>query len=162
MRGFITDSIASRIASGCGGPDDRAASPIIGVVLMVAITVIVASVLAVFVFGFGVDEPGPSVTFEYSYDEDGQRLLVHHVSGDTFQSDQVTFSWSDNEATWTDVGAMYGSNTVVTLGDGVWVDGDPAPYDPAHVEADDTVTIRWESDDGERSTVLDTWEGPDA
>ncbi|QCC51578.1 type IV pilin [Halapricum salinum] len=163
MRGLITDSTAGSIASGRGGLDDRAASPIIGVILMLAITVIVASVVAVFVFGFGVDEPGPSVTFEYGYDEDGERLLVHHVGGDTFQSDRVTFSWDDNEATWTDM-IVY-LNVEVTVGDGGWLgDSDPADGEPDSwaIEPDDTVTVSWESEDGEQSTVLDTWEGPDA
>jgi flagellin-like protein len=40
--------------------DEKAVSPVIGVILMVAITVILAAVIASFVFGFGAPEAAPS------------------------------------------------------------------------------------------------------
>lgn len=159
---FITDSTVGSIVPSRGGLDDRAASPIIGVILMVAITVIVASVLAVFVFGFGVEEPGPSVTFEYQYDRGETELMIHHVSGDTFQASDVTILLDGNEATWADIGSLVAPDTTVTVGDGVRIgDGDGSDPKPA-VQPTDTVKLRWESADGEQSTILDTWEGPDA
>ena len=39
--------------------DKRAVSPVIGVILMVAITVILAAVIAAFVFGYGAPEKAP-------------------------------------------------------------------------------------------------------
>jgi flagellin-like protein len=45
---------------------NRAVSPVIGVILMVAITVILAAVIATFVLGLGeqVDSQAPRITFE--------------------------------------------------------------------------------------------------
>ncbi|WP_436934619.1 type IV pilin [Halovenus marina] len=46
--------------------DGRAVSPVIGVILMVAITVILAAVIATFVLGLGesVDSTAPQITFQ--------------------------------------------------------------------------------------------------
>lgn len=46
--------------------DDRAVSPVIGVILMVAITVILAAVIASFVLGLGdqADDVSPSIVFD--------------------------------------------------------------------------------------------------
>lgn len=50
--------------------DDRAASPVIGVVLVVALAVILASLVSIQAFGlFGVaDDPGPTMDFAFDYD----------------------------------------------------------------------------------------------
>jgi len=46
--------------------DDRGVSPVIGVILMVAITVILAAVIAAFVLGLGyTNESAPSVNWNY-------------------------------------------------------------------------------------------------
>ena len=42
-----------------GSEDERAVSPVIGVILMVAITVILAAVIAAFVIGIGDDQDSP-------------------------------------------------------------------------------------------------------
>jgi flagellin-like protein len=52
--------------------DDEAVSPVIGVIPMVAITVILAAVIGTFVLGLGdeVKEDAPSVRFSFDYTED--------------------------------------------------------------------------------------------
>lgn len=48
------------------GKDDEAVSPVIGVILMVAITVILAAVIAAFVFGLGTPKQAPQVSIVIS------------------------------------------------------------------------------------------------
>ena len=51
--------------------DDDAVSPVIGVILMVAITVILAAVIASFVLGLGdQNNPAPTTSFDFEYDSD--------------------------------------------------------------------------------------------
>ncbi len=51
--------------------NEEAVSPVIGVILMVAITVILAAVIAAFVFGMGTPESAP--TLQLSVTDDGNR-----------------------------------------------------------------------------------------
>ncbi|MCG7854185.1 MAG: type IV pilin N-terminal domain-containing protein, partial [Methanosarcinaceae archaeon] len=48
--------------------DEDAVSPVIGVILMVAITVILAAVIAAFVFGMGPPEQAPQASIRGSAD----------------------------------------------------------------------------------------------
>ena len=47
-----------------GSEDERAVSPVIGVILMVAITVILATVIAAFVLDLGPGEPDPQAAVQ--------------------------------------------------------------------------------------------------
>ena len=67
------------------GDDDRGVSPVIGVILMVAITVILAAVIATFVLGLGeqVSSTAPQVTFDMEVDTSSlnDELTVVHDGG---------------------------------------------------------------------------------
>ena len=61
--------------------DKRAVSPVIGVILMVAITVILAAVIAAFVFGFSpAGEKTPNAQLKAS--ATGTTLTLTHMGGD--------------------------------------------------------------------------------
>ena len=66
--------------------DEEAVSPVIGVILMVAITVILAAVIAAFVFGMGgsLKEAPPSTSLIASSDSSSTVLgiVINHVGGD--------------------------------------------------------------------------------
>jgi flagellin-like protein len=70
--------------------DDDAVSPVIGVILMVAITVILAAVIGTFVLGLGdqVSNTSPSASFTFDYSNSsqgsipGDSLSVTHDGGD--------------------------------------------------------------------------------
>lgn len=66
---------------------ERGVSPVIGVILMVAITVILAAVIATFVIGLGdqTDDVAPSVSFSDSVENESQG--VTSISIDTTDSD---------------------------------------------------------------------------
>ena len=76
--------------------DDSAVSPVIGVILMVAITVILAAVIASFVLGLGdsAAEPSPSPTIDSSLDNDTLRLDV--TGGDDFSASDAKIQASIN------------------------------------------------------------------
>ena len=75
--------------------DDRAVSPVIGVILMVAITVILAAVIGTFVLGLG-DQLGDnqptaqiSVSIEETEDTDNKTLVIDHNGGDSIPSETL-------------------------------------------------------------------------
>ena len=103
--------------------DDRAVSPVIGVILMVAITVILAAVIGTFVLGLGdsLGDSQPSAQLEVSLSGDGGTgtINIEHVGGDTIPSDDVRVVIddvnSDNQASGT-------LDTSISVGDTVTAD----------------------------------------
>ena len=75
--------------------DDRAVSPVIGVILMVAITVILAAVIGAFVLGFGdqIQETAPNAQIsitEIGVDDNGvQNVTFAHNGGDSFTDENT-------------------------------------------------------------------------
>ncbi|MCW7077198.1 MAG: type IV pilin N-terminal domain-containing protein, partial [Candidatus Syntrophoarchaeum sp.] len=63
--------------------DEEAVSPVIGVILMVAITVILAAVIAAFVFGMGPPEQKYNVAFSTSTNSSGAFITLHDMGGAT-------------------------------------------------------------------------------
>jgi flagellin-like protein len=154
--------------------DDRAVSPVIGVILMVAITVILAAVVAAFALGFtgGGQTDTPQVSFDSEFTDDtdsnGNGSVALTVqSGDTFDATAVTFSGdlvtSDDAAG--DPVNVTAEGEDWTLAEGI-ADGDT-------VSAGDTITIGvtgpayevdliYQADSGSESSILTTLEGPGA
>jgi len=67
-----------------GSEDERAVSPVIGVILMVAITVILAAVIAAFVLDIGPGETDPSATFDADVNSDGTvDVTLNSLDGNT-------------------------------------------------------------------------------
>jgi flagellin-like protein len=144
--------------------DDDAVSPVIGVILMVAITVILAAVIAAFVLGLGdTNSTGPQVSFDYDYTEedsgnDGE-LTISVESGDTFEAGRVSFegnsgigSFSGN--TWADsAGSSVNSGSTVSSGSRVT---------ETDLNDDFELDIVWTSESGDDSNVLSSRTGPDA
>jgi flagellin-like protein len=71
--------------------DDRAVSPVIGVILMVAITVILAAVIGTFVLGLGdqVSENAPQASLNFDYDTTNTQVNVTHEGGETLQASNL-------------------------------------------------------------------------
>jgi len=82
--------------------DDRAVSPVIGVILMVAITVILAAVIGTFVLGLGdqVQSTTPQASFGFDMNpaggngfdasDDGDSISITHESGDTIEASSLS------------------------------------------------------------------------
>ena len=73
--------------------DERAVSPVIGVILMVAITVILAAVIGAFVLGIGGDqEQTPQASISLDLDPDAGEIEIAHNGGQTLELDDVGMS----------------------------------------------------------------------
>jgi len=135
--------------------DDDAVSPVIGVILMVAITVILAAVIATFVLGLGdsLSNSAPQATFSFDYDG-SSTLTVTHDGGDKIPESEIGLRGA---STGSDEGPPIdwdgGANTDISAG---------GSYDYTGVDPGDTVRVIWESTDGDSTATLGRWEGPDA
>ncbi|MDG5776444.1 type IV pilin N-terminal domain-containing protein [Haloarculaceae archaeon H-GB2-1] len=77
--------------------DDDAVSPVIGVILMVAITVILAAVIASFVLGVGQEaqQNTPKASFDFQYEEPGASndgdgyVKITHDGGDPISAAEL-------------------------------------------------------------------------
>ncbi|WP_207586963.1 type IV pilin [Halomontanus rarus] len=69
-----------------GNEEERAVSPVIGVILMVAITVILAAVIAAFVLDLGQSQSA-SAAAGFQFDEDGTDVDVTMISADRLDED---------------------------------------------------------------------------
>ena len=76
--------------------DEDAVSPVIGVILMVAITVILAAVIAAFVFGMGGNlttaPPSVSITAASNSAESGADIVIKHTGGEALMGSDWKFS----------------------------------------------------------------------
>lgn len=145
--------------------DDDAVSPVIGVILMVAITVILAAVVGSFVLGLPseAETTVPTASFEFDYnpsggsdgnglwdgESDGGALTITHSGGDTLQANEITLRDDDSHGP-IDGSALYSSE--ITAGDTGTV----------AIGADDTVRITYSPENGDTSATIATYEGPDA
>ena len=69
--------------------DERAVSPVIGVILMVAITVILAAVIGTFVLGLGDNvESAPQASIQFSGDA-SNGVTFEHRGGDSISADNI-------------------------------------------------------------------------
>jgi flagellin-like protein len=146
--------------------DDDAVSPVIGVILMVAITVILAAVIASFVLGLGetANQTTPQASWGFDYDSsttnddfgsdtlgaDGT-LTITHEGGDSIPANQLTLNDGGEDGPTSDFTAA-GISSDVTAGTTLEVT----------IDSDDTITVIWTGENEETSTTLSTYEGPDA
>ena len=75
--------------------DNSAVSPVVGVILMVAITVIMATVIGTFVFGMGPDEPAPNIDFKVYSDSSGT-IKIDVMGGDCVPFSTLTCTVDGN------------------------------------------------------------------
>jgi FlaG/FlaF family flagellin (archaellin) len=132
--------------------DDDAVSPVIGVVLMAAITVILAAVIGTFAVGLFDREtnPAPSVSFDYDYDESANELTITHASGSEFERTNVEFVRERGS----DPTVAEQWPTEVTGGDRTVLDG---------IQPGDEIRIVWQDPWArDTSAVIGRWEGSDA
>lgn len=116
-----------------GSDDERAVSPVIGVILMVAITVILAAVIAAFVLDMGdLDGSAPSAQFEWNTDS-SSITSVTHTSGDDI--DLTAVSVNVDGGSVTSAGVQPGDSDP-------WTAGESMEFDSTAT----SVTITWESD----------------
>jgi flagellin-like protein len=163
--------------------DDNAVSPVIGVILMVAITVILSAVIASFVLGLGQQavEVAPQTSFSTEYENSttanyggdfggNGNLTIIHDSGDPVVAEELylrgsgfadaSSDWNADNRTWT--AYSIGNNGTISGGSNTQpavVAGDRVAV---AADSDYQISIVFESADGDTSATLARDSGPDA
>jgi len=132
--------------------DDNAVSPVIGVILMVAITVILAAVIGAFVLDIGgSQESAPQVQWDWS--EGSDNVELSNGGGDTVSNpDQITLTDSggnaDERDNTLDSDVLFDTNSIDASTDATTID--------VGSSVSGTLGLTWESSDGSQSTELST------
>jgi flagellin-like protein len=129
--------------------ENRAVSPVIGVILMVAITVILAAVIGTFVLGLGDQVQQTSPNAQWNWDESGTNNLdLTHEGGDSVTATNVETTGSD--AADCNDGSEWGGESKITAGQ------------TCDVVDGNTVTgeyrLIWTAEGGGQSSTLSTYE----
>ena len=126
---------------------DRGVSPVIGVILMVAITVILAAVIGAFVLGLGdqVSNNAPQASFSYDFDQSNSNVTVTHTGGDDIANSSVYVTNGTDG-----VEVDFNESDTVSTGSSVELE-----YSP-----DDTIRVVWENPAGGSSNVLAERDAP--
>jgi flagellin-like protein len=121
--------------------DDDAVSPVIGVILMVAITVILAAVIGTFVLGLG-SEVQETPSAQFTFDETGtNEITITHDGGDPITEENIDVVDSEGNAGTCD----WGGATEVSAGDNCVI---------GSVSGDGELRVTWTSDDGSTTDTL--------
>jgi flagellin-like protein len=82
--------------------NDEAVSPVIGVILMVAITVILAAVIAAFVFGMGPPKQAPQASITATINTSASDVKLEHQGGSdiTLSDAKIIVEQGSNRVQW--------------------------------------------------------------
>ena len=151
--------------------DEGAVSPVIGVILMVAVTVVLGAVIGAFVFGIGdkLGEPAPNAQLNFDYDADGNSLDIVHDGGDSITPDNTgslavsgsNIASDGSDLTWAPSGSIASNNNNgYVLDSGVSLTSGDDIVTVASVDSGHTVDLQWVSNGGDQSTTLGEFEAP--
>jgi flagellin-like protein len=153
----LKEALKSFVSDG----ENRAVSPVIGVILMVAITVILAAVIGTFVLGLGdrVGEAQPSATFSFDYTAGNNNVVsITHDGGQSVEDSQVSVSIGGDNA-YTGPDEFNGGNNFQKESDG-W-NGDITAGDALEIKEDgdsiengDTVKVIWTASGSDKTAVI--------
>ena len=155
--------------------DDSAVSPVIGVILMVAITVILAAVIGTFVLNLGgsVSQTTPQASFGFDFENgSGDKVIVTHETGDSIEAERLTLKTTANVDVYNASGSFESSGTSQSE-----AFDETGAYDSGYtIGAGDSVTaestgsvqlegetfrVVWNSETGENSATLSEYTAPD-
>ena len=131
--------------------DDRGVSPVIGVILMVAITVILAAVIGAFVLELGssvaTEQPQASFDFEFN----GSNVTVTHQGGSEIDNSSISvvlnksyYNWSDADGIITAGESMDSSNMSMDISNTSTYSGGA-----------DTVQVVWNGENGQSAVLAE-------
>jgi len=125
-------------------------SPVIGVILMVAITVILAAVIGAFVLQLGDQAsntaPQASVDFEF---QGTDNVTITHNGGDNLENDTISII-IENDANSPYNTTGWGDGGDITAGDSIDMDN---YHGLSGISSGDTVSVVWNGDGGSSSTI---------
>lgn len=137
--------------------NERAVSPVIGVILMVAITVILAAVIGTFVLGLGseVNQSTPQSSFSFELTDSETNVTITHDGGDPLPSDDTNITATKP---FTKANSGWDTNTTNSLSD-LGISGDMTAGDSVEINSSsswtgETIRIVWmEPNNGETATI---------
>ncbi|MEF8818170.1 MAG: type IV pilin N-terminal domain-containing protein [Haloferacaceae archaeon] len=135
--------------------EDRAVSPVIGVILMVAITVILAAVIGTFVLGLGQNvQSTPQASFSFDFDTSAAtpNVNVTHNGGDRLELDDNTGAVQLAGGSSTEDWVSPANKTSISAGDSF----PNYEYD----SGGDTIRVVWQGTNNESSATLGSQEAP--
>jgi len=161
--------------------EDRGVSPVIGVILMVAITVILAAVIATFVMNMGPDEEmAPTTNWDVTADTsssgsdtvtfthdggggaDGAELYFVIDGATNVEHGSATATSLQSEYTWE---TLSGGTTDVSASDSVEISPsnsnleDDSGNDINNMNLDDaSIDLVWRASNSDKSEILTSWE----
>jgi len=130
--------------------DDRAVSPVVGAVMIVAIVVVLAGVVASGVLSLSGEQSAPHAVLTLAADTDDDQIRLTHDGGDTLSADRTRIVWEvggttvRSDATSTEQDLLAGGTATFTFdgttsAEGVWSSyASPGDVD---ITASDTLTI---------------------
>ena len=115
--------------------EERAVSPVIGVILMVAITVILAAVIGAFVLGIGGEtDAAPQASLSLSEENGENNFSIEHRGGDRIDFNDITIIVSAGD-----------ESDRLSLGDSS--NADQYEADPDEISTGDTSTVTINADE---------------
>lgn len=122
--------------------EDRAVSPVVGVALLIAITVILAAVIGGVVLGLGsssAEAPQASLQFQF---QDNTTLDIQHAGGDKLNASNIEIRTSDGTGVSTgfDQNTAAGETETITFSSGL--------------DAGDRVSVVWMDPNSEDEAIL--------
>jgi flagellin-like protein len=135
--------------------DERAVSPVIGVILMVAITVILAAVIGTFVLGLGDQVQQTSPNAQWDWDGDASNGVdLTHSSGDSVTPARLEVTGASSNSPHCDDSSAWDSGvSEVTAGNTCSI-GD------SDVNENDELRLVWTAEGGGSSSTLTTYTVP--
>ena len=139
---------------------ERAVSPVIGVILMVAITVILAAVIGTFVLGLGdqVQQTSPNAQWNWEVDSANDELNVTHEGGDSVTATNLKVT-GDTTSTGTACSKESPSGSGTPSYN--WTSSDISAGDTCIVSdtisTDDEFRLIWTAEGGGSSSTLTTY-----
>jgi len=125
---------------------DRGVSPVIGVILMVAITVILAAVIGAFVLGLGdqVSNNAPQASFSFEFNSSSNNVTVTHAGGDNIAKSAL------NVTNGTPASSTQFREDPVTTSDSRTI----------NYSSGDTIRVIWQNPSGGSSNIIAEREAP--
>lgn len=128
--------------------DDDAASPVIGVILMVAVAVVLAAIIGGFVLGIGSEQKSaPQATILYDYDHDAGTVTIYHDGGQELDAAAITVTES-------------GSSDGITVTSGVDTFSAGDVIASGSYEPGEEIAVVWNNYEGESSSIIEESEAP--
>ena len=139
--------------------EDRAVSPVIGVILMVAITVILAAVIGTFVLGLGdqVSDNAPQASFSFDFSANGDFngetgapgtsdiVNITHEGGETIENSTLEVSGDGTDSLQYQSGDWGSGSGGVSAGDMTTYSG---------VNSGETIRILWTNPNGGSTNTI--------